>query len=120
MSEPGSPPEVKLVTDRPQPDDRGTVLAVEGEVDMLTANQFRVALEEALLDRPRVLVVDLSGLAFLGSVGLSQLVEASVAAGPGVMRVVARDGPRRSIEVTGLDEVLAVADTVEKAFGTEP
>lgn len=47
---------------------------------------------------------------------MSHLVDAKLAAGPGVLRVVARNGPRRAIEITSLDEMLSVADTVDDAF----
>ncbi len=93
------------------------VLAVDGEVDLLTAQQFGTALDQAAGERPDVFVVDLTGLTFLGSLGLSHLVQASAATSPGVMRVVATGGPRRAIEITGLDTVFDVADTVDEALG---
>jgi len=117
MAASDSAPEDVVVTVRSQREERGLVLAVEGEVDMVSADQFRAALDEAVLERPGVLVVDLTDIAFLGSVGLSLLLEANAAAGPGVLRVVAIDGPRRAFQLTGLDQVLTVIDTVDGAFG---
>lgn len=116
MSEPDSTPEDVVVTAGLRREERGVVLTVGGEVDMVSLDQFRTALDEALLDRPGPLVVDLGNLSFLGSVGLSLLLEANLAAGPGVIRVVAHDGPRRAIRITGLDKVLTVVDTVDQAF----
>jgi hypothetical protein len=57
------------------------------------------------------------GLTFLGSAGLSHHVAAHAAAGPGVLRVVAGQRPRRSIEVTGLHTVLHLAPTVDDGLG---
>lgn len=110
-------PEGVVVTVVLRRDERGVVLTVTGEVDMLSSDQFRTALDEALADGPERLVVDLGGLTFLGSLGLSLLLDAKLAADPGVLRVVARNGPRRAIAITGLDEVLTLADSVDDAFG---
>jgi anti-sigma B factor antagonist len=94
-----------------------TVVAVHGEVDLLTAKQFGAALDQAAREQPEVFVVDLTGLTFLGSLGLSHLVAAKDATGPGVMRVVATGGPRRAIDVTGLDSLFNVVGTVDEALG---
>jgi anti-sigma B factor antagonist len=98
----------------------GVVCEVAGEIDLLTAGQFRTGLGQAVLDKSSVLVVDLSGVTFLGSMGVSVLVEAHQTVGPGVLRVVTGDGvSRRAIEVMGLDQVLAIFATVDDALGTD-
>jgi anti-sigma B factor antagonist len=51
-----------------------TTLALLGEVDVLTVDQVRVALDEALAVRPREIVVDLRDLAFIDSTGLGALI----------------------------------------------
>lgn len=51
-----------------------TTVALLGEVDVLTVDQVRVALDEALAVRPREIVVDLSDLAFIDSTGLGALI----------------------------------------------
>ena len=51
-----------------------TTLTLHGEVDVLTVDQVRVALEEALAARPRQIVVDLRDLAFIDSTGLGALI----------------------------------------------
>jgi anti-sigma B factor antagonist len=51
-----------------------TTVALLGEVDVLTVDQVRVALTEALAFRPREILVDLSGLAFIDSTGLGALI----------------------------------------------
>jgi anti-sigma B factor antagonist len=113
--DPQPAPDDMLVT-RMSRVERGSVLAVDGEVDMTSSKTFRTALDDALGDAPTVLVVDLSTLTFLGSVGLSHLVDAHVAAGAGVLRVVAGGAPRRAIELTGLDQLLSLVHTVDEGF----
>jgi anti-sigma B factor antagonist len=53
----------------------GTVtVALRGEVDVLTVDQVRVALTEAVEQRPESIVVDLADLSFIDSTGLGALV----------------------------------------------
>jgi anti-anti-sigma regulatory factor len=59
--------------------------------------------------------VDLTGLSFLGSPGLSHLIEASAAID--VLRVVAANSPRRAIQTTGLGMLFRIAETVDEALG---
>ncbi|HEX3591497.1 MAG TPA: anti-sigma factor antagonist [Pseudonocardiaceae bacterium] len=106
-------------------DDRGDalVVAVSGEVDGLTAPRLRAALRDAF-DRlsGRILVLDLADVEFLGSAGLRTLLDSAREAmgHPGYqpLRVVV-DSNRpvvRSIEIVGLDNVLALYDSVPDAL----
>jgi anti-sigma B factor antagonist len=61
-------------------EDGAVTVTATGEVDALTAPTFRVVLDSQLQRRPPELVVDLSGIRFLGSAGLTVLVEAHHAA----------------------------------------
>jgi anti-sigma B factor antagonist len=63
----------ELVTSMARADDTITV-SLHGEVDVLTVDQVRVALAEAIADRPRRIVVDLADLSFIDSTGLGALV----------------------------------------------
>jgi len=55
--------------------DAGTVtVALHGEVDVLTVDQVRVALGEAIAAGPRLIVVDLADLSFIDSTGLGALI----------------------------------------------
>ncbi|MFI9010740.1 STAS domain-containing protein [Actinosynnema sp. NPDC053489] len=99
------------------PADGVAVVSVSGEVDMLTAPQLRA---EALrhLDG-RTLVLDLSGVTFLGSAGLAVLVEASqqAKARDAEFRVVAVDrAVTRPLVATGLGDVFSVSASVEEAL----
>ncbi|MFI6169445.1 STAS domain-containing protein [Nocardia sp. NPDC051052] len=97
--------------------DFAAVLTVDGEVDAASAPLLRNAIDNALGNTPSVLVVDLSGVRFFGSAGLSVLLAGAAATGGG-LRVVASPPVRRPIEVTGLGTVLNVFDDLAQALGT--
>lgn len=95
------------------------ILSITGEIDMASAPRFQSAVDEALLDRPATLVVDLSQVEFFGSAGLSVLLVAAEAVPQGQLRVVASSPVRRPIEVTGLDKLLSVFNSVDDALAVE-
>lgn len=83
----------------------GVRLVVAGEVDVISAGQFREYLSGTLNLRPASLTVDLGGVTFLDSTGLSALVYARQRAGDeGIPFRVADPQPqvRRLLDVTGL------------------
>lgn len=97
------------------------VVVVQGEVDMLTVGRLQVAVEEALREAAALpVVVDLTAVTYLGSHGLAALVEAASKAescGEPLRLVV--DETRaviRPLQVSGLDEVLALYYSVEEAL----
>lgn len=92
------------------------VLTVNGEVDAVSAPQLQSGVEDALEQAPTVLVVDLSGVGFFGSAGLSVLLLALDKLTKNSLRVVASPQARRPIEVTGLDGMLDVFDTLPAAL----
>jgi anti-sigma B factor antagonist len=92
----------------------GVVLSVTGEVDLATAEQFQAAFDHVAQQQHEVLVVDLTGVGFLSSVGLRLLLEAHEKAA--AMRVVASETVERAVEVAGLHQVLAIHPTVEDAL----
>jgi anti-sigma B factor antagonist len=95
------------------------VLAFAGEIDLANAKQLGAVVEHVQLARPAVLVIDLSAVSFLGSAGLSLLVEACGNAGDGEVRVAApSDVARRAIKVTALDQVLPLFSSVDDALAT--
>lgn len=94
----------------------GTV-TVAGDVDLLTAPHLAAAIEDAQSRTPSVLL-DLSNVDFLGSAGLSVLVEAARRADGSAGRLavlVTRHPVRRAIEVTGLDAALTLFDATDAA-----
>jgi anti-sigma B factor antagonist len=63
----------ELVTSVDRDGDTITV-SLHGEVDVLVVDQVRIALSEAIAERPRQIVVDLAGLSFIDSTGLGALI----------------------------------------------
>lgn len=89
-----------------------TVVAVLGELDVLSVPDLRLALHAAI-DRaaPRAVVVDLAGLHFLDATGLGALVGAHRRALRVGSQLVLRNPPERVarlLAVTRLDRVLVL------------
>ncbi|WP_233223562.1 STAS domain-containing protein [Amycolatopsis sp. CA-128772] len=90
------------------------VLAVAGELDLLSAPLLSDEIATALADAPARLVIDLSEVSFLASIGITVLVEARRTAGPATgVRVVAPEAGivHRTLGLTGLHDALGVATT---------
>jgi anti-sigma B factor antagonist len=87
------------------------VLHVTGEIDMATCDAMAEQVFARMSDRPSALVIDLSGVDFLGSAGLGVLIEASQRAQEAAMtlRIVATTRcVLRPLEISGLLDVLPV------------
>ncbi len=97
----------------------GPVLSVRGEVDTVTAPQLQVSVEQAMPSAGRVLVVDLSGVSFLSSAGLSVLVQAHQQADEAgcAVRIVTNANTARVFQLTGLTETLRLYESVDEARG---
>ncbi len=97
----------------------GTVVVVQvaGEVDLMTTKDVEAAVTAGLASAPSALVLDLSGVSFLDSAGLAVLARAHITAGDQVaFRVVAdHRAVLKPIQLTGMDAMLAVFDTVAAA-----
>lgn len=98
------------------------VVTVAGEVDVLTVQRLRAAVTAGFdqLRDGEILILDLTNVTFLGSPGLQALVEATRAARRRrePLRIVV-DNTRpvvRPIQLTGLDGILTLYDTVEQAL----
>ncbi|CAM4114507.1 Anti-anti-sigma-B factor [Mycobacterium basiliense] len=103
-----------VVTDH----DGVAVLSVGGEIDLVTAPALEEAIGEVLAENPAALVIDLSGVEFLGSVGLKILASTyETLGGNAGFGVVAR-GPatRRPIHLTGLDKTFPLYPTLDDAL----
>lgn len=119
---PDVPVDEQLLTTRMQAvEGDAQVLVVEGEVDVMTANRLTSAVSDALVRAEgRALVVDLTGVSFLGSHGLTALSVAALEARERrepLRLVVDENRPViRSLEIAGLDHLLALFYTVEEAL----
>ncbi|NKQ57438.1 STAS domain-containing protein [Amycolatopsis sp. K13G38] len=98
---------------------RDAVVVVSGDIDMVTAPEFEKALIAAVREQPEALVVDMTGVAFLGSAGLTALVAARQQAGEvTALRVVAKSSATaRPLQLTGLDQEIPLYPTREEALG---
>jgi anti-sigma B factor antagonist len=94
------------------------VLRVAGELDMLTAPTLAEACARELARRPPVLVIELTGVTFLASVGMSAIVAAHEAGGEHTKVRVVTDNrdTLRPIRVTGLDSLLAIYPALSAAL----
>lgn len=121
------------MNDRPRPSlrfdtrevDGAVVVAVTGEVDLDTAPRLREAVAVALDEAASgTCVLDLTDVTYLGSAGLTALVDATreAASRREPLRIVV-DANRpviRPIEITGLDQVLHLYHSVEEAMAASP
>ena len=99
------------------PIDAGVIVAVAGEIDLLTADQLREALEAEVVRRDLV-VVDLTAVEFLSSSGLAALAlahRAAVEAGRELRLVAGNRVTLRPIQITGMADEIGVFATVADA-----
>jgi anti-sigma B factor antagonist len=94
-------------------ENHSVVVHVGGELDLMTAPRLstQLNLAEAVVVPPSPVVLDLTGLTFLGSAGLSVLLEhhrRCVELGSSLEIVPGGRAVTRPITVTGLDQVLTI------------
>jgi anti-sigma B factor antagonist len=103
---------VKLRTE-----DRASVLAISGELDLSSTPELEGHLAEAFRSDAKVVIVDLRQLEFIDSTGLSVLVKAdqqAQAAGCEFGIVNGGAQVRRLLSLTGVTERLRVAEEPEE------
>jgi anti-sigma B factor antagonist len=100
------------------------VLAVRGEVDIANKRAMRTALESAIDDARRAVVVDLSDVRFMDSTGLALMLNAArrLTRRRLGFAIACPEGPvRRAFDVTGLDECFKITTRVDEALaGAQP
>ncbi|QLL07663.1 STAS domain-containing protein [Mycobacterium vicinigordonae] len=98
--------------------DGAVVLAVSGEVDMLSAPQLAEAMRAAMSSKPAALIVDLTKVEFLASAGMSVLVNGQAELEPPTKLAVVADGPAtsRPLKLMGIDSVLPLHRTLDSAL----
>ncbi|WP_410667470.1 STAS domain-containing protein [Amycolatopsis sp. cmx-4-68] len=90
------------------------VIALTGELDLVTTPRTRDVIAVILAGRPRRLVLDLAGVSFLASTGVSEIVRLAHTAADDavVLHVAAGEHNRQTFELLGLtDTFLRVFDT---------
>lgn len=102
--------------------DGRAVIAVAGEVDILTARPLGDALARLTEDGFDHIVVDITEVSFFGASGLSVFAEALSALGrSGSLRVVTSSAlTRRILAISGLDEVIRVHASLGEALADPP
>ena len=94
------------------------VVRLGGELDLYNAAQVRSALDDACVEDPERIVVDLGEVEFIDSTALGVLIETRT-------RLKNRDGfllaapgleTRRALQISGLDKLFTVHDTVPEAL----
>lgn len=100
-----------------QEGDGVAVLVTSGELDLASSEQLEAAVTEAIAARSRHVIVDLRGLEFIDSVGLSVLIKADrrVRETGGRFGLVRGSGQvQRLLGLTGLASRVPLADTPEQ------
>jgi anti-sigma B factor antagonist len=98
------------------------LLRVNGELDMLSSPDLREGIATALNTEPKRLVIDLSGVEFLGTSGIAALVEARSDAYERDVRlslVCSTPTVRRPLQIAGLLELFDVSDSLDGALADD-
>ena len=97
------------------------VVRLGGELDLYNAAQVRAALVDACAQAPERIVVDLGEVEFIDSTALGVLIETRT-------KLANRDGfllaapgleTRRALQISGLDQLFNVHDSVPDALGAK-
>lgn len=93
------------------------VLAVVGEVDLVTAPMLEESISTAFAQEPDMVIVDLSEVSFLASVGMSILIGSNERAGDTRFRLVASGAATyRPLELTGVTDTISIFPTRDQAL----
>jgi anti-sigma B factor antagonist len=94
------------------------VVRLGGELDLYNAHQVRTALTDACADGPERLVVDLTDVDFIDSTALGVLIETrtKLENRGGLMLAAPGLETRRALQISGLDRLFTVHDTVPEAL----
>lgn len=98
----------------------GAVVTVEGELDVATAPRLRAAADALALARGQQLVVDLGGVTFCDSSGISALIAArnvAEGAGAGVALVAVPARLARTFALIGLADFFPTYARAEDVIG---
>jgi anti-sigma B factor antagonist len=99
------------------------VVELRGELDIANSDDLRERLRAIRRSHGERLILDLSGLEFMDSHGLSVIIncyKAAVAAGGDLSLAAPRPVVRRTLEITGLHRRITVVGTVAEALTAAP
>jgi anti-sigma B factor antagonist len=94
------------------------VVTIGGEIDLSTAPAFEAAIAGALDDDPPVLVIELSEVRFMASVGLRILAATQEKVSKSARVAIVADNPAtsRPMQLTGLDKIISLYPTLDDAL----
>jgi anti-sigma B factor antagonist len=94
------------------------VVSIGGEIDSSTAPAFEAVIAEALEEDPPALVIELSEVIFMASVGLRILAATQETVGKSIQLAVVADGmaTSRPMQLTGLDKLISLYPTLDAAL----
>jgi len=98
---------------------QATVVAVTGELDLASSPELEQRLEQFYASDSDLLVIDLRGLEFMDSTGLSVIVSAQQKLIDAGRRLIIVRGPQqvqRLLDLTGVAERLELVDTPDEAL----
>ena len=101
------------------PEEGVVVLDLAGELDLAVSDRFRSLVDEAIAERPRLVVADIAGVSFMDSTMLRELLRAHrTLEEEGSRLVVAAVQPpvQRLLELTGTDELFTLASDRDEGF----
>jgi len=99
------------------------VVAPQGEIDISNLSILCQALADVLQRRPRGLVVDLSGVTYIDSGGVSSLLRAGQRFSRQGGQLALADGSRfvrRLLHMTGIDRIFPYYETLPAALNAPP
>jgi anti-sigma B factor antagonist len=104
-----------LLTVHREPRGNALIVRLEGQVDILSAPGMRAEFDTALAEAGETMVVDLTGLTFLGSVGIAELmrVHQQTDANQTHLIVVAPPFIRRLLDITGVSDSLDLRSSLD-------
>ena len=106
------PPGNLTVVVRHEPE--AAVVAVAGEIDLLTAPQLTAALDELVRTTTRHIAIDLSETTFMDSAGVHVLLQAHQRVGRHLAVICAPGPVLRTLELLGLTKPLGVLASLEE------
>ena len=97
------------------------IVHLVGELDLYNAQELRSALLDLCTEQPERLVVDLAEVGFVDSTALGVLIEARAKLANRRSFLLAAPGleTHRALTISGLDQHLALHDTVDCALDAE-
>lgn len=98
-----------------------TLVEASGRVDSMSANQFGEALSDQIEDGKKALVLDLSGVDYMSSAGLREIVNAlkKVKRAQGDLRIAQpSERVREVFEMAGLDTIFQIYGSQDDAVSS--